>query len=173
MNLADAIRQAAKNAAHTPKDPTYEPPQFDEQPAVVQMPPVVEVESTHSFEALDGDDAAELDFAVDAVTAQPIPLPESPKSSVRSGNVVRLELFLSPEQLSGLFRAVVATQHGMMTLREAAAYLRVNPSTVEQMAQEGQIPAISIEGRWRFPKNSLDEWLNLQVFKPKGETDAA
>lgn len=175
MNFADAIRMAAKNAAddgHAHRE-AYVPPDFEtrkETPTMAQEP-------THSDFSAPGPaagagESAGFDLAFDAVTSEPIPMPEGPTGSVRSGNVVRLELFLSPEQLNQLFRALVATQHGMLTLREAAQYLRVHPATVEQMAQEGHIPALMIEGRWRFPKSSLDEWLNLQVFK-KGDSNAA
>lgn len=202
MNFADAIRQAAKTASEHAKAPAYEVPDFhaavEAQPHAVAAEPTMPVETQPRTVAAEPTIAAEtateepmaeihddLIFAVpenapedpavafDAVTSEPVPIPEAPGSSVRAGNVVRLELFLSPEQLSGLFRALIATQHGMMTLREAATYLRVNPQSVEQMATRGEIPALLIDGRWRFPKSSLDEWLSVQVFRNKGENDAA
>ena len=142
MNLADAIRQAAANAPPRP-----EPTAFVE----TAMEPEKIVEK-----------AQPSTTAVDAVTAAPVAMPEAPQ--VSSGTVVRLELFLNPEQLGNLFRAVSATQHSMMTLREAATYLRVNSGVLEQMAQDGEIPAFNIDGRWRFPKHSVDEWLTLQAF---------
>jgi len=75
-------------------------------------------------------------------------------------NVVRLELVLNPEQLSSLLRAIVAGQHSVMTLREAAAYLRLPCNTVDQLATEGKLPALSIDGKWRFTHAALDEWMN-------------
>lgn len=75
-------------------------------------------------------------------------------------NVVRLELVLNPEQLSSLLRAIVAGQHSIMTLRDAAAYLRLPSNVVEQMAIEGRLPALSIDGKWRFKHAALDEWMN-------------
>ena len=89
-------------------------------------------------------------------------MPEPPSQAV-NGSVVRLELFLSPEQLSGLFRAVVAAQHTVMTLREAANYVRVTPNILERMAQEGKVPAMLIDGKWRFPRTGIDEWLSMQT----------
>lgn len=175
MNFADAIREAAKQAAGrggTAQGP-YVPPDFsvDKETTMAYSNEHDQTTDTEiGFGAVETDETFE--FAVDAVTSEQVPMPSNPNSTVRSGNVVRLELFLSPEQLNSLFRALVATQHGMLTLREAAQYLRVHPTTVEQMAQDGHIPALMIEGRWRFPKSSLDEWLNLQVFK-KGESNAA
>lgn len=198
MNFADAIRQAAKTASEHAKAPAYEVPNFHAaveaqsqsvaaEPTIAATPATEEptfaaAPATEEPMAENPDDILfavpenapeDPSVAFDAVTSEPVPIPEAPGSSVRAGNVVRLELFLSPEQLSGLFRALIATQHGMMTLREAATYLRVNPQSVEQMATRGEIPALLIDGRWRFPKSSLDEWLSVQVFRNKGENDAA
>ena len=111
-------------------------------------------------------------FATDAGTGEPVPIPEA-GPALASGNVVRFEIFLSPEQLSCLFRALVATQHSMMTMREAAAYLRIPAATLEQLANESKIPALQIEGRWRFPKSGIDEWVMLQSFRDGEVGDAA
>jgi excisionase family DNA binding protein len=60
-----------------------------------------------------------------------------------------------------------------MTLREAASYLRIPASTLEQLAADGKIPALQLEGRWRFPKSGVDEWVMLQSFKDGEVGDAA
>jgi excisionase family DNA binding protein len=96
-------------------------------------------------------------------------VPAQPSPAVAGGSVVRLELFLSPEQLSGLFRAVVGVQHTVMTLREAANYLRVPAGSLEQMAQDGQVPAFLIDGKWRFQRSGLDEWLSMRSHKKEAE----
>lgn len=93
-------------------------------------------------------------------------------SHMPQNTMVRMELFLSPEQLSALFKAVVSTQHSVMTLREAASYLRINPATLEQMAQHGDVAAFQVNGRWRFPKPGLDEWVTLNTFR-KEDADVA
>lgn len=87
---------------------------------------------------------------------------EFPHPTVANGNVVRLELFLTAEQMNGMLRAIMAGQHTVLTLREAAAYLRVNPSTLEKLAEDGEVPGVLLEGRWRFPKPNLDEWLQFR-----------
>ena len=79
-----------------------------------------------------------------------------------AGAAVRLELFLTPEQLSNLFRAVAANQHTMLTLREAASYLRISANSLDSMAHEGEIPGFLIDGKWRFSKAAIDEWLTAQ-----------
>ena len=33
---------------------------------------------------------------------------------------------------------------------------------LEQMANEGKVPALLIDGKWRFARTAVDEWLNLQ-----------
>jgi excisionase family DNA binding protein len=111
-------------------------------------------------------------FATDSGTGEPVSMPES-FGGAATGNAVRFEIFLSPEQLSCLFRALVATKHSMMTLREAASYLRIPASTLEQLAADGKIPALQLEGRWRFPKSGVDEWVMLQSFKDGEVGDAA
>ncbi len=157
MNLADAIRHAAQNAA-TPHD--TQGGASDQKNAQVFN--------------VDPDSAAgRTELAFDAVTAEPVFVPDAPASPVRVGNVVRLELFLGPEQLNGLFRAMIGTQHTMMTLREAASYLRVHPSVLEKLAREGELPAILIDGRWRFSKTSIDEWLTMQTFRKGAVSDVA
>ncbi len=153
MNLADAIRQAAQTPGA-------------ESPAQAAITP--NAQETATNEKL----TPTYEEKLDAATTEAIRVPEPP-TPVALGNAVRLELFLSPEQLSNLFRAVVATQHSMMTLRETAAYLRVSPSSLEQMAQEGQVPAVTIDGRWRFPKAAIDEWLSCQAFKRESDKEAA
>jgi excisionase family DNA binding protein len=186
VNFADAIRQAALNSglpsltegtehqngarhAEAPPAPSWQPgpaeatakPRLEvienAPPKPQPKPKAAKRQAEHEFEAAPGPEVA-----YDAISADPVELPQAPPAPVVAGNVVRLELFLSPEQLNSVFRAVVATQHSVMTLREAAAYLRVSPGTLETMAQEGQIPAFLIDGRWRFARNSVDEWLNMQ-----------
>lgn len=143
MNLADAIRQAAQSNG-SPLPSEQRPPTIEliENPA--PQGPVHKTEST-------------MEQAHEESR-----LPDPPSPAVLGGGVVRLELFLSPEQLSGLFRAVVANQHTVMTLREAAQYLRIAPSQLEQMANDGKVPALMIDGKWRFARTAVDEWLNLQ-----------
>jgi excisionase family DNA binding protein len=177
MNLADAIRLAARRA--------------EDHPATAVPAPEAKASAGAARNDLNktkGNEMKKLrrngvpapnssqgdaSFAIDAITDQPVRAPEPPSVATQTGTVVRLELFLSPEQMSGLFKAFMATQHTMLTLREAAGYLRIHPSTLEKMAQEGEIPALTIEGRWRFPKSNVDEWLTLQTYRNGGESNVA
>jgi excisionase family DNA binding protein len=47
----------------------------------------------------------------------------------------------------------------ILTLEEVAAYLRVPAESVERMVRDQGLPARNIEGRWRFHKDGLRNWL--------------
>ncbi len=149
MNLVDAIRQAALGAreplgsvqAHVLKDPAIEAVQPD---------------------ANDPNDSATV--AVNMAEAMQA-AGEQADDSFPHGyglNLVRLEVFLTPEQMAAMLKGALTSQRSVMTLREAAAYLRLHINVVERMAQEGKLPGFTIEGSWRFLKASIDEWLSAQ-----------
>jgi len=50
----------------------------------------------------------------------------------------------------------------LMTVKDAAQYLKLNYMTVYKLAQKGKIPASKVGGNWRFKKEILDEWLASQ-----------
>ena len=47
----------------------------------------------------------------------------------------------------------------VLTLEEAAEYLRLPEETVERQAVRGRIPGRRIEDTWRFLKAAIDDWL--------------
>jgi excisionase family DNA binding protein len=47
----------------------------------------------------------------------------------------------------------------VLTLEEAADYLRLPEETIERQAAQGQIPGRRIEDTWRFLKAAIDDWL--------------
>jgi excisionase family DNA binding protein len=47
----------------------------------------------------------------------------------------------------------------VLTLREAADFLRCSPDTVKRHARAGELPASKIGRVWRFRRADLDEWL--------------
>ena len=47
----------------------------------------------------------------------------------------------------------------VMTLTEAARFLRLSPAKVRAGAEEGEIPARKVKGEWRFAKSVLLDWL--------------
>jgi excisionase family DNA binding protein len=48
----------------------------------------------------------------------------------------------------------------VLTLAEAARYLRVPQATVRKRAQSGDIPGQQIDKDWRFLKSALQQWLS-------------
>jgi excisionase family DNA binding protein len=47
----------------------------------------------------------------------------------------------------------------VLTLSEAAEYLRVPPAELDKLVAEGKVPARNIGGEWRFLRNALENWL--------------
>jgi len=48
----------------------------------------------------------------------------------------------------------------LMTVEEAAGYLRVGKKTIYRLLKQGKIPATRVGQQWRFNKASIDEWLH-------------
>ena len=48
----------------------------------------------------------------------------------------------------------------VMNVDEVARYLKVVPDTIYRKARRGEIPAVKMGKVWRFPKETLDRWLN-------------
>ncbi len=54
----------------------------------------------------------------------------------------------------------VRTVTRVMNVDEVAKYLRVVPDTIYRKARRGEIPAVKMGKVWRFPKETIDKWLN-------------
>jgi excisionase family DNA binding protein len=52
-----------------------------------------------------------------------------------------------------------ATTPGVLTLTEAAGYLRLPRRELERLAREGSLPGRQVGKHWRFLKAALDDWL--------------
>jgi excisionase family DNA binding protein len=50
----------------------------------------------------------------------------------------------------------------VLTLDEAAEYLRLPRETLERQVAQGYIPGRRIEDTWRFLKAAIDDWLRSQ-----------
>ena len=152
MNFADAIRQANRQIAPPPpelfpvREATYAAAQPATPPAVKEPKPAAVVPEEVKIES----------------ESTPEFVYEPP---VAAGNttVIRLEMFLTAEQISALFRSVATSQHSVLTLREAANHLRISAHSLEELAVSAEIPAFFVDGKWKFPKAGLDEWVALQV----------
>jgi excisionase family DNA binding protein len=47
----------------------------------------------------------------------------------------------------------------LMTVEEAAVFLRVGKKTIYRLLKQGKIPATRVGQQWRFSKASIDKWL--------------
>ena len=50
----------------------------------------------------------------------------------------------------------------LMTAKELASYMRLNPLTVYRKAREGEIPSVRVGRSIRFKKEQIDKWLESQ-----------
>lgn len=53
----------------------------------------------------------------------------------------------------------------VMTVKQVAEYLQIDPQSVYKMAQRDKIPCTKIAGQWRFKKSILEEWLTKKISK--------
>lgn len=51
----------------------------------------------------------------------------------------------------------------LMTVKEVAAYLRVNDRTVLKLASEGSLPSARVGSQWRFRMDTIEAWLEDQM----------
>jgi len=50
----------------------------------------------------------------------------------------------------------------LITIQDVAAYLKMSPQTIYRMAQQGRIPAMKVQNRWRFRRGDIESWLSLK-----------
>lgn len=147
MNLVDAIRQATKRTEDSAPVPGSSPA------AAVSANPA---------EGAPMNTTQQIDIPVAGVSPVQTPNPIDPAVAAASGSLVRLELFLSPEQMHQMLRGILQGAHSVMTLREAAQHLRVNQKTLITMAESGEIPGFMVQGEWKFSRQAIDEWITIQ-----------
>ena len=164
MNLADAIRRATARSSVfrepqplRPVNPPLDWPNPDDGSKILPI--------TGSGEPSPSDEAGPAFERRQA--------PEPPSHAVVSGNAIRLEIFLSGEQMTTMLKAIMAGQHSVLTLREAAAYLRLGSKALERLVEDGEIPALEIDGKYRFPKANLDDWMAMKTATTEEKKDAA
>jgi excisionase family DNA binding protein len=55
------------------------------------------------------------------------------------------------------------TDYALLTVKEAAAYLKATPNTITIWCRAGQLPAIKIGRQWRISKKALDQMVTISV----------
>jgi excisionase family DNA binding protein len=61
----------------------------------------------------------------------------------------------------------------VLTLREAAAWLRLSERSLYQLARQRRVPAAQLGGKWLFPRALLERWLAGQADPPGTEARIA
>lgn len=62
------------------------------------------------------------------------------------------------------------SDEGLLTVQEAARYLHLNPRTVSNKAQRGELKARKIGGHWRFDPNDLRSYDEARPERRSPET---
>jgi excisionase family DNA binding protein len=58
----------------------------------------------------------------------------------------------------------------VLTLKDVAAYLKVDDRTIYRLAQAKKMPAFKVGGTWRFRKGDIDAWIEAQLQQKGGAT---
>ena len=51
----------------------------------------------------------------------------------------------------------------LMTLEDLADYLKVTRRTIYDWLKHNKIPAIKLVGQWRFKRDKIDAWIEVQA----------
>jgi putative molybdopterin biosynthesis protein len=57
----------------------------------------------------------------------------------------------------------------ILTLREAAEFLRLSERSLYDLARSHRVPAAQLGGKWLFPRTQLERWLTTQADTPEAE----
>lgn len=61
----------------------------------------------------------------------------------------------------------MSEQTNLLTLRQTAELLQVNPETVRRLAQAGKIPSAKIGRKWVFIQQDLAQYIRSQYSNPE------
>ena len=64
-----------------------------------------------------------------------------------------------PREASGPGAAYETEQSDVLTLEEAASFLRCHPKTLRLVAIRGKIPSRRVGSLWRFSRIVLESWM--------------
>lgn len=51
----------------------------------------------------------------------------------------------------------------LFTAQQLADYLQLSKRTIYRLVERNQIPAVRVGGQWRFPKSTVDYWLDVRL----------
>ncbi|WP_279143994.1 methylation-associated defense system helix-turn-helix domain-containing protein MAD1 [Photobacterium phosphoreum] len=50
----------------------------------------------------------------------------------------------------------------ILTLKEVTVYLKLAEKTAYRLASEGKLPGFKVGGSWRFKREDLEAWIDVQ-----------
>lgn len=56
-----------------------------------------------------------------------------------------------------------------LTVREVADLLSVDCKTVYRLAHRGELPGFKVAGSWRFMRNDIESWIEVQKSVPRDQ----
>lgn len=57
------------------------------------------------------------------------------------------------------------TDDEILTIKDVAAYLKLNEKTAYRLVLDGKIPGFKVGGSWRFKKSEIKSWIEQQSKK--------
>jgi len=56
----------------------------------------------------------------------------------------------------------------ILTIKEVAEYLKLAEKTAYKLAAAGKLPGFKVGGSWRFQKEDVQQWIEVQKTMNKG-----
>lgn len=66
----------------------------------------------------------------------------------------------------GDFAGICRLMPDVLTMKEAAAWLRLSERSLYELARSRRLPAAQVGGKWLFPRAQLERWLAAQADQP-------
>ena len=51
-------------------------------------------------------------------------------------------------------------ERDIWTVKQVAFYLRINPKTVYELVNSGELPGFKVGGSWRFKRADIKQWVD-------------
>lgn len=61
------------------------------------------------------------------------------------------------------------TEKAALTVREVADLLNVDSKTVYRLAKRRELPGFKVAGSWRFMKDDIESWIEVQKSAPRNQ----
>ena len=85
-----------------------------------------------------------------------------PRSPAAPAGAPAATIHLTEEQMNAL-RTAIAPPPEVMTLDEAARYLRLGRGSVLDLVHVAGMPAVKLAGKWRFKRSAVDHWFEIRL----------